>query len=211
MTTVYLDPGHGFTNSYGALDVGAGEESEYYRLSLEQTGTGLFEADLNLAVAMKVKALLEAEGYKVITSREGYVNSHLSINDRAINAKNSGADLLVSVHGNSAAPAAYGARVYYNSSNKTAEQDFSAVSHDLAKAVADAIDQNDASRRKAQALDGDYAMVRMVAMPAILVETCFLTNTEDSEMALTEEWQDAMAKSIVAGVMKCFPCQTYFE
>ena len=204
VTTVYLDPGHGFTNSYGAPDLGAGEGSEYYRLSLEQTGTGLFEADLNLAVAMKVKALLEAEGYKVITSREGYVNSHLSINDRAINAKNSGADLLVSVHGNSAAPAAYGARVFYcNRRNDSFE---------YAKAVAEAIDKNGASRKKATTnLDNTLAMVNSVGMPAVLVETCFMTNTEDSRMALTEAWQDAMAKSIVEGIVKVFPCQTYFE
>ena len=204
VTTVYLDAGHGFTNSYGAPDVGAGEGSEYYRLSLEKLGSGLYEADLNLMISLKVKKLLEDEGYKVIMSREGYVNDHLTINERAINAKNSGADLLVSVHGNTATPDAYGARVFYSDRRND--------SLEYAKAVAAAIDENGATRKKATTnLDNTLAMVNSVGMPAVLVETCFLTNTQDSELALTEEWQNAMAQAIVDGIVKVFPCQTYFE
>ncbi len=193
---ICIDAGHGFTNSTGALDVGAGEDSEFYKKSLELTGKGLYEADLNLMVALKVRDLLVKKGYQVIMTREDYVNQHLSINQRALNVRNSEADLVVSIHGNSASPSAYGARVFYYNNGEHAPASLA-----LANAVAKAIDENDASLTKANVYEDTFAMLTLVKKPSILVETCFLTNTEDSLQALTEEWQNNMAKAIVDGII----------
>jgi N-acetylmuramoyl-L-alanine amidase len=120
-------------------------------------------------------------------------------------AADSEADLLVSIHGNTASKAsAFGARVYYS--------DRRGDSRSYANAVAAAIDQNGASRKITTVhLDNGLAMVNSVGMPSVLVETCFLTNTEDAEQALTEEWINNMAKSIVDGICKEFPCETTFQ
>ena len=193
---ICIDAGHGFTNSTGALDVGAGEDSEFYKKSLELTGTGLYEADLNLMIALKVRDLLVKKGYQVIMTREDYVYQHLSINQRALNVRNSEADLVVSIHGNSASPSAYGARVFYYNNGEHATASLA-----LANAVAKAIDANDASLTKANVYEDTFAMLTLVKKPSILVETCFLTNTEDSLQALTEEWQNNMAKAIVDGIV----------
>ena len=209
-TTVYVDAGHGFLNSMGdAMDKGAGNKDyPYYKLSEEQTGIPMYESDLVLILAKKVKAILEENGYTVIMSREDYVYERVPINLRAEKARNAGADLLVSIHANSAEDATVnGARVFYNDNP---EWELCAECRAFAQTVAEKIDAYGASQRKSLISSGrSLAMLRGTGnIPSILVETCFLTNEEDSKLALTETWQDNMAKAIAEGVMQRYKLQT---
>ena len=194
--TIYVDAGHGFLSLSGVMDYGAGENTVYGTLSEELTGKRLYEADLNLAIARKVQKLLEKEGFTVLMSRTDYAFESLPISDRAKRAKAAGADLLVSIHGNSAEnPNANGARVYYNadtSFSKTAESKL------LATALAKEIDRLCPSSTATSTVDGSHlAMLNGTGnIPSVLVETCFLTNEADARNALSGEWQDRMAEAI---------------
>lgn len=193
---IYVDAGHGFLSLSGVMDYGAGENTVYGTLSEELTGKRLYEADLNLAIARKVQKLLEEKGFTVLMSRTDYAFESLPISDRAKRAKAAGADLLVSIHGNSAEnPNANGARVYYNadtSFSKTAESKL------LATALAKEIDRLCPSSTATSTVDGSHlAMLNGTGnIPSVLVETCFLTNEADARNALSEEWQDRMAEAI---------------
>lgn len=193
---IYVDAGHGFLSLSGVMDYGAGENTVYGTLSEELTGKRLYEADLNLAIARKVQNLLEEKGFTVLMSRTDYAFESLPISDRAKRAKAAGADLLVSIHGNSAEnPNANGARVYYNadtSFSKTAESKL------LATAMAEEIDRLCPSSTATSTVDGsNLAMLNGTGnIPSVLVETCFLTNEADARNALSEEWQDRMAEAI---------------
>jgi N-acetylmuramoyl-L-alanine amidase len=101
---VYIDPGHGGPET-GAVHVGADGKVD------------LIERDLNLKIGLKLRALLEADGLRVVMSREsaasantpaidrngdGRVNNrdeYQAVVDRAIESK---ADLFVSIHHNGA-------------------------------------------------------------------------------------------------------------
>lgn len=193
---IYVDAGHGFLSLSGVMDYGAGENTVYGTLSEELTGKRLYEADLNLAIARKVQKLLEEKGFTVLMSRTDYAFESLPISDRAKRAKAAGADLLVSIHGNSAEnPNANGARVYYNadtSFSKTAESKL------LATAMAEEIDRLCPSSTATSTVDGSsLAMLNGTGnIPSVLVETCFLTNEADARNALSEEWQNRMAEAI---------------
>ncbi len=76
-----LDPGHGGTDS-GAVN----------------TKYNLTEKAQTLDVALKLKALLESEGYTVCMTRTG--DETLSNNDRYTYANTTGAPVLVSIHMN---------------------------------------------------------------------------------------------------------------
>ncbi len=79
--TVVIDPGHG------------GEESG------ARTAEGLLEKDLTLAVAQRVKALLEARlGVRVVLTRDG--DTAVPSDRRAALANNNKADLFISLHAN---------------------------------------------------------------------------------------------------------------
>lgn len=188
---VYVDAGHGFTNSHGVPDKGTGEGSPYHKL------TGKYESDLNIAIALRLRDLLVAEGYEVIMSREGEVDQHLTINDRVrmINAVD--ADIFISVHGNAASAKASGARVYWNQGNSSAS-----ISEKYAEKVAEAINQTEGTTLvEAKVYEGDYAVVRDTHIPAVLVETCFLTNEADAELASTPAWTENMAKALCMGIV----------
>ncbi len=206
-TTIYVDAGHGFLNPGGTvLDLGAGENSFYSDIS-ESMGKRLYEADLTLAISQKVRDLLKAKGYEVIMSREGYVSQALSPTQRSQRASATGADALVSVHANFFSnTSVYGARVYYSDSRSDAS-----VCKNYANAIAKAIDAGGASRKNTGVyVDNSLAMVK-TQMPAVLVETCFITNEQDARDALTEEWQSKMAAAIVSGIEKQFPLRYTVE
>ena len=188
---VYVDAGHGFTNSVGVPDKGTGDGSPYYKL------TGKYESDLNIAIALCLRDLLVAEGYEVIMSREGEVNEHLTVNDRVRRINAADADIFISIHGNAASAKASGARVYWNKSNGSAS-----ISKEYAEKVADAINfVENTTLVEAQVYEGDYAVVRDTHIPAVLVETCFLTNEGDAKLASSPEWSENMAYALFIGIL----------
>ena len=195
IATVFVDAGHGYTNSDGVMDKGAGENTPYHEL------TGKYESDVNLAIALVLKEKLETAGYKVIMSRESEVNEELHINDRARMIKYSGADFAVSIHCNSFDdPSVNGARVYWHENNASAEQ-----SEALAEALAQAINGiENATNKEAYATQGSYAVVRDVHIPSVLVETCFLTGEADAKMASDPMWIYRMAQAVFNGIESSF-------
>ena len=111
---VVLDPGHGTIKSAGAgLDPGA---------SYTYNGVKYQEKDLTLKIAQYCKAELETyAGVKVYMTRESDVTDKVvTIKDRVDIAHSYGADVLVSIHLNSAegdTTSAHGAEVYYPNTN----------------------------------------------------------------------------------------------
>jgi len=100
--TIYIDPGHGGIET-GAVHVGADGKVD------------LIERDVNLAIGLKLRALLQAAGFRVAMSREtnaspntppvdrngdGRVNNRDEYQAVVDLANESGADLMVSIHNN---------------------------------------------------------------------------------------------------------------
>jgi len=108
---VTLDPGH------GGSEVGAGI-------------AGLAEKDVNLTIALKLRALLEKEGFQVVLTRDsdrrvyippdgrlpaGYNATRADLQERIDIANRAGADVFVSIHNNGAAdPNQSGTEVWYD-------------------------------------------------------------------------------------------------
>ena len=188
--TILIDAGHGFTNSYGVPDKGTGDGTPFHDL------TGKYESDLNLAVAMRLKEKLIKAGYAVIMIRESQVDEPLHINDRVRRINSLGADMMISIHGNAAAPAASGARVYWHSANDQAQ-----ISQEYADTVANAINAVAGTTLVPAAVyEGDYAVVRDVHSPSVLVESCFLTNEDDAKLASDPLWVERMADALCSGI-----------
>jgi len=190
IATVLIDAGHGFANSEGVIDKGTGHGSPYYDL------TGKYESDLNLAIALCLKEKLIDAGFAVIMIRESEVFETLGINDRVRRINALGADIMISVHGNAAGATASGARVYWNRKNRHAE-----ICEAYAQTVTDAINSVEGTTLvEAKMYEGDYAVVRDVHIPSVLVETCFLTNQADAQMASDPIWVERMADALCLGL-----------
>lgn len=79
--TICLDPGHGGSDPGAVIG-------------------NLYEKDINLDIAFRLKALLVADGFNVVMTRDD--DTYLSNNDRYTFANKAGATILISIHTNSA-------------------------------------------------------------------------------------------------------------
>jgi len=162
---------------------------------------GLVEKDLNLDIALKLIALLEADGrIKVYATRLSDVNPSLA--ERAIFANGLG-DVFVSIHNNAAAgvPNANGTETYYYAHANDAELGLSSkdVAAIMQKHLLNELGSTD-RKIKSSALQ----VLRETTIPAVLVEVGFLTNRAESEKLATAEYRAKAAQALYKGIIEVF-------
>ena len=170
---VVLDAGHGGT------DVGA----PYY---------GYDEKDLVLPITLAVGELLEQQGYRVEYTRSD--DTYVSLAARAEQANTQGADIFVSIHAN-AFPQntdVNGLETYYLEPGGQAE----ILAECIHEAVLSATGANDRETRTA-----NFYVLRHTDMPAVLVETGYMTNEDECEKLASPDYQQQIAQGVAAGIL----------
>ena len=208
---VVVDPGH----EIESIDPGA---------VATHNGIRYVEANLNLQIAIKLKAELEAKGIQVYMTRyDGIVidnDSTESLKKRVKIANEMNADLFVSIHHNSfTSSSANGFEVYYSTgtpittyisermitedgrdltlemSSYTSRSTTDKVS--ISKALATAI-TNEASSTlglyNRGAKDSNLYVCKNTTMPSILIENGFLTNPTEAAKVSTTGHQQKLAE-----------------
>lgn len=176
---VVLDPGHGGVD--GGCAIGDSIESE-----------------INITVSLMVKQALEDRGYEVLMTREEDIT--VSIDKRVNLANNNSADILVSIHQNSLEDdnVTHGIETWYN--YKTNES-----SESLAQYIQDEVILATAAKDRGLRPDRSLIITRKAKMPSCLIESGFMTHTEESIKLQDAEYQQKIANGIVAGI------EAYFE
>lgn len=151
------------------------------------------EKDITLSIAKLVKSYLENAGVTVVLSREN--DAFIDKYDRADMANNAGVDLFVSVHCNYLEERTdiSGVETYYME-NDAGGESLATMVHNQILAITGA---NDMYVR-----GNDYVVIRETDMPAVLVETGYLSNREDAQRLAGQEYQSKMAYGIAAGVIE---------
>lgn len=161
------------------------------------------EKDVNLNIAFIVKELLEAEGVTVYMTRESDdglyseddTNKKVSdLSKRCSLIESWNVDIAVSIHQNSYSDSSVngGQVFYYASSEKGME-----LAQDIQVELADVCGKT----RQAKA-NKEYYMLLNVKCPIVIVECGFLSNWEEAELLITEDYQRKVAEAIVKGVME---------
>ncbi len=169
---IVIDAGH------GAHDPGAASV-------LKKT-----EKEFNLSLTLKIKELLDKEpklkGYYTRTD-----DTYLTLDERAKFANDLKADLFISIHANSILnkPTVSGTETYYSRADSKA---FADVIH---KRLLAGTGLKDRGVKQA-----NYAVIKKTTMPAILLESGFLSNLGDSQALYSEQVQKKIAAEIVAGI-----------
>lgn len=161
------------------------------------------EKDVNLEIAFMVKELLEAEGVTVHMTRESdsglYSESDVNkkvadLNKRCGLIDGWNSDIAVSIHQNSYSDSSVnGGQVFYYASSDEGMK--------LAQNIQIELAQVCQKTRQAKA-NKDYYMLLNVKCPIVIVECGFLSNWEEAELLITEDYQRKVAESIVKGVME---------
>lgn len=160
---------------HGGIDPGCGEQ-------------GGLEKDIVLPISMHLKQMLEQAGVTVVMTRTE--DDTVSLDDRAILANNAGSDLFVSVHCNSYEGQARGMDVYYHKSEPAKL---------LAQSILDEAAALGITTRQIQ--KNNYQVLWDTDMPAVLVETGFLTDPADLARLLDPAHQQTVARAIANAVL----------
>lgn len=183
---IVIDPGHGGIDP-GMIGVG----------NLEEKG-------INLSISLKVKELLENQGFSVVMTREtdcGLYEEDAS-NKKAQDmqrriAKIEEADpvLTVSIHQNSYEDASVkGPQVFYYEGSEGGSQ--------LAACLQDALNEGLSVVRPRQTKGNtSYYLLKRSTGTLVIVECGFLTNPEEAALLQTEEYQEKVAACVANGIM----------
>jgi len=170
---VVLDPGH------GGIDPGA------------VTADGVYEKTINIKLAREVRRFLEAEGVEVFLTRSSD-STCPSLAERAIMANEVRADLFVSLHANSDIhPSCKGIELYHYPGSRQGETVTGIIKQVVAERETLAC-----CRVKSSA----YLVLEKTAMPAVLVEAGYLSNTAERKRLLDSSYRRELAQALAEGI-----------
>lgn len=199
--TIALDAGH------GGKDFGKTND----RLKVN-------EKTCALDVVLRLKKLLEAEGFRVVLTRAD--DRFIELEDRPAIARKAGADLFISVHFNSVATRAQsvvGAEVFsmtpqYQYSTDDSARDATAdarifnpgntndawnalLGYHLHRQLISDLKVPDRGHKRAR-----FKVIRLAVCPAVLIEAGYLSNDVEARKIATPAYRQSIAESIAQGV-----------
>jgi N-acetylmuramoyl-L-alanine amidase len=171
---IYLDAGHGGT------DGGA-------------SGNGLKEKDLTLDICKRIlEGLKSYDNCTVMMSRSD--DSYPTLDQRTKEANNANADILLSVHINSAAPTARGFESHIYTHSDAGTKAYQNVMHEqILKSMGSGI----TDRGKKQS---NFHMLRESKMKAILTENLFISNSADAKLLGDPDFRQKIAQGHINGL-----------
>ena len=172
--TVVLDAGHG------------GEDGG----TVEQTAT---EKEINLAVVLKMRELLENQGICVVLTREQDI--FIKLEERVRVANGEKADLFVSIHCNyyEKDSSIYGLECYYCKGAEDGKY--------YAERILDTIEKSGEIVSR-NAKPTGYYILKNTTVPAVLVETGYLSNYNERNQLISGEYQGKLAQELVEGIVE---------
>ena len=186
---IVVDAGH------GGIDPGANRP-------------GIIEKDINLAIALELKNILNEYGTKVVLSRQTDIELstecdnervrgryHRDLTARVEMAEESDADLFISIHANAVSNTKrQGAEVFYYAKSENSKALSNSILAELNKVTKAAPSSNTA----------DFFVLRRNKIPAALVEVGYITNLEERSLLQSSEYQHKLAKAIALGIYKYY-------
>ena len=182
--TVVVDAGH------GGADGG-----------VQGVNTGVYERELNLSIAYKVKAELEKAQINVVMTRttsDGALDTMLTQKQEDMQKRkkiimDASPDCVVSIHQNKyTQQSRRGAQAFFWGDSSLADVLQSALNENLNKVN---------TGRTFSALKGDYYILRQTPYPSALVECGFLSNPLDEALLVTDEYQNKVAMVIADSII----------
>lgn len=158
----------------------------------------VMEKDLNLDIALRLYELLKQAGANVVLLRDRDVTMSLYSRPETANAMN--ADLLVSIHNNSAETSApNGAEVLYY--DKVGAEAYGITSSELAAYIQKELVRETGLRDRGIVNCPHLAVLNKSLMPAVIIEGGFLSNPNDLQVMLTEEFKEGYAAAAARGII----------
>ncbi len=185
---IVIDPGHG-----GPDDLGVVVPDGPLRWT---------EADIAFDIALRLEGRLAAAGMRVNLTRGPNPAETMTNRDRAKLANDLGADLLISVHVDGCDnPAADGVATYHYGSLS------GGVTSTVGERLAGLVQREIVARtgmRNCQIHPKSWELLRLTRMPAVRVDTGYLTSPVDRARLVDPHFRDRMVEAIMAAVQRMY-------
>lgn len=166
---------------------------------------GCKEKDVNLQIALCLKAQLQARGVKVILTRDadaclatdGATNKKVSdMHNRVSLINASGADYMISIHQNSYPESLInGPQVFFYSSSEQSKQLAAEIQKQMIRSLQ--------PEKEREIKPGDELYIlKNSTCPAVIVECGFLSNPEECRNLQQKEYQQRIAAAIATAVCR---------
>lgn len=202
---VVIDPGHDLRANLRTEPIGPGSTSRKIKDGGGTRGvvSGTTEAQLNLAISLRLRTLLERAGVRVVMTRERTAGTSIGNVVRAGIANRAGAALFLRIHADGASSAsARGTHTLYPALRTGWTDDIYASSLAAARIVQGellpALGFPDRGLQERSDLTG----FNWADVPAILVEVGFMTNPAEDRALATNAYRERAAYGLCRGVVR---------
>lgn len=164
----------------------------------------VLEKEINLEIAMRLAVRLQDMGFDVVLTREDNQTS-LTLEERVSIAEESGADIYISIHQNASEEqesSARGVETWYC--------DRMEGSRRLAQLVHRGAIEKTAAWERELCESSDLYVIRETSMPSCLIETSFLSNSEERKLICDSVYQDELVEGIAEGIYYYFNPKTMY-
>lgn len=203
---ICIDPGHAATTDAGMEPIGPGSPEMKVKDPGGTSGvvSGVREPVVTLAISLQLRAMLEAQGATVVMTRSGADFSGGN-RERAEIANQAGADLLIRIHADGSADSSRrGVSTLYPANIPGWTDDIYASSLSAANAVQAAMVSQLGAVDLGTVERSDISGFNWADVPAVLVETGFMSNPEEDALLNDPAYQQQVAAALAAGISAFF-------
>jgi N-acetylmuramoyl-L-alanine amidase len=194
---ICLDPGHGTIPAVGRQTEPIGPGSTVRKI--KDGGGAPGEAPVALAIALRTRALLQRDGYRVAMTRTGPTYSGGNIaRARFCNVRRSA--LMIRIHADGSTDTSqHGIKTLVPALHRGWTDDIYARSLRAGRDVQTALVRSTGATNDGILFRSDLTGFNWADVPAILVEAGFMTNPAEARLLRSAAYQQKIARGLVAG------------
>ena len=187
---ILIDPGH------GGIDGGTNKD-------------GILEKEINLSIALKMRTILEKNGYTVLMTREDDISledldyteqsrHRRDLKARANMINSSNAQLFVSIHVNCnlKKPTTNGSIVFFGDRFPENEMIAMTIQRKL-----NLITLDSGNRMIHDPREAGFYILDNAKIPGVIVETAFISNSVESKLLTEDDFRERLASAICNGII----------
>jgi N-acetylmuramoyl-L-alanine amidase len=197
---ICLDPGHGTAPDVGRQVEPIGPGSA--RLKVKDPGGAAGEAPVVLAIARRTRALLLARGYRVAMTRDG-TGYRGGNRERARFCNSRGAALMLRIHADgSADPAVHGVSTLVPALRRGWTSDIHGASRRAGRILQRELVAATGARDLGVVERADLTGFNWADVPAVLVETGFMSNRREAGLLRSAAYQQRVAGALARAAQR---------